>query len=274
MYTPDITAYQQIPLGGPTGNVDCTAWSGALITDAHTQGAVKITGRQVRLASDEPKPDPESPGLNLLQVDASVFKLTSGRVDLDTRVQLRSLDRATLHARAADGYWFSAQVLRGVLVDRGFFPGGFRGPHDLTVHALPDDPGVPILGDPLVPHYVRAGWDALFDACEALTGGRIYSQLTRDTTPDYRLVITPRPGQTQRTFYLYTLDDAGRVLRRTRHQTTGLIRPCTPPRPHGVHVPRDPSLPPDIKTFQLVSFKTRAGATRWVDSRFAEEVTP
>ncbi len=85
-YLPHVLDYQQLPLGGPTGKYDCTAWMAAWLTDAHTSGATKITGRQVRLASNEPVPDPDSPGLNLGQVDTATRKLTGGKVDLDTRI--------------------------------------------------------------------------------------------------------------------------------------------------------------------------------------------
>jgi hypothetical protein len=42
--------------------------------DRATMGGVLVTGRQVRLASDEPYPDPHSPGLNLRQIDAVAGK--------------------------------------------------------------------------------------------------------------------------------------------------------------------------------------------------------
>ena len=67
---------------GPTGGVDCTAYAAAVASDRATLGGTKVTGRQVRLASNEPYPDPQSPGLNLPQVINVAFKW---HVDLEQR---------------------------------------------------------------------------------------------------------------------------------------------------------------------------------------------
>lgn len=60
--------YQLGAGSSPTGGVDCTAYAAAMALDRATLGGTQVTGRQVRLASDEPYPDPLSPGLNLTQV--------------------------------------------------------------------------------------------------------------------------------------------------------------------------------------------------------------
>jgi hypothetical protein len=89
-------------------------------------------------------------------------------------------------------------------------------------------PDVPVIGDPLVPHYVRASWDAIFDAAEALTGGRIYAQFTRDLTPDYRVTIDR--GAAYRRFHL---NDNGRIARVSHHVAQAdATRPCSVPRYH------------------------------------------
>jgi hypothetical protein len=46
-----------------------------MLCDYSTIGGVKITQELVRALSDEPKPDPKSPGLNLHQIDAVAAKL-------------------------------------------------------------------------------------------------------------------------------------------------------------------------------------------------------
>ena len=74
--------YQLGPGSGPTGRYDCTAWSCSMAIDRATMGGTQITGRQVRLASNEPIPDPSSPGLNLNQVVNVAFKL---HVELENR---------------------------------------------------------------------------------------------------------------------------------------------------------------------------------------------
>jgi hypothetical protein len=70
------------PGSGPTGKYDCTAWSAAMAIDRATLGGTDVTGRQVRLASNEPYPDPDSPGLHLGQVVDVAFKW---HVDLENR---------------------------------------------------------------------------------------------------------------------------------------------------------------------------------------------
>lgn len=60
--------YQLKPGSAPTGGVDCTAYATAVAIDRATLGGTLVTGKQVRQASDEPRPDPDSPGLNLPQV--------------------------------------------------------------------------------------------------------------------------------------------------------------------------------------------------------------
>ena len=59
---------QLAPGTGPTGKFDCTAYSAAMAIDRATLGGTLVTGRAVRLASNEPYPDPDSPGLNLQQI--------------------------------------------------------------------------------------------------------------------------------------------------------------------------------------------------------------
>lgn len=268
-YVPDIRAYQQIPLGGATGYADCTAWSAAILVDAHTQGAVKTTGRAIRLRTDEPVPDAASPGLNLPQVDEAALEITTARgrpVDLDTRVQLRSLSRSEIRFRITDGRWATVQVMRNVLVNRGFLS-GFRGGHALTVHTNAGQPDVPVIGDPLVPNYVRCSWDAIFDAAEALTGGRIYAQFTRDLTPDY--VMSIPEGQPFRRFHL---NDNGRIVRTSWHESSSNVtRSCSVPRYHAAAAGK-----PKRWSRQLVQIHAPGGGRDgwWVSAKWARELNP
>lgn len=73
IYHPDHQ-YQLGPGSGPTGGFDCTCYAASMAIDRGTMGGTIVTGRQVRLASDEPYPDPHSPGLNLPQVQAVAGK--------------------------------------------------------------------------------------------------------------------------------------------------------------------------------------------------------
>lgn len=220
---PDIRHYQQIPLGGATGPYDCTFWSGAILVEAHSQGATTTTGRALRLASDEPRPDPNSPGGNLPQVDAAVLRVTHDKINLDTRVQTRSLTREEIRYRIVDGRWATLQVNRDILVDRGYGGGNhFRGLHALTVHHRPQDQ-IPIIGDPLVPYYIASSWDAVFDAAQAMPlGGRIYSQFARDLTPDYVVKIIPTPPATRKSFFRYKINASGHISSRELYSTPGI----------------------------------------------------
>lgn len=52
----------------PNWAVNCTAYCAAMMLTDATLGGMKITGRIVRALSNEPRPDPKSPGLNLTQI--------------------------------------------------------------------------------------------------------------------------------------------------------------------------------------------------------------
>jgi len=235
-YLPDITRYQQLKYGGATRGVDCTAWGGALCADAHTQGAIKLSGRAIRLASDEPVPDPRSPGLNVAQVDAAIYRLTAGRVNLDT-VKPGSVGRTGLRERVVAGQWVNLAVKRSVLLDRGYLRSHpFGGAHDITVHCNPDDP-TPVLGDPLVPFYQRASWDAILDAAQAVSGsGHLFASFTRDVIPEYAVRIHPRPGFDSQRFLRYFLTN-GTIRERKGYYTEGFSATCTAPRWHGGKYP-------------------------------------
>ena len=220
-YLPDITRYQQLLQGDPYGAFNCTAYAAAWITDAHTAGKTLLTGREVRAHTNEPVPDPNSPGLNLPQVDWSVIGLTGGKVNLDTRIWIPT---PIAEALIVDGRWAVVQVLRGVLVDHGFLE-GFRGGHAITVHTSAD--GIPIFGDPLVGHYIRGSWSSLWAAASALIHqpGRANVSLTRDLTPDYRVSV---PAGSE--FVLFNVTN--NVITGSNELTTpgGVHQPCTPPR--------------------------------------------
>ena len=75
MSCPDYRAPFQAQLKEPiSGRYDCTAYSAATAIATSTCGAKVPTGRQVRLATNEPVPDSTSPGLNLRQVADAMSK--------------------------------------------------------------------------------------------------------------------------------------------------------------------------------------------------------
>jgi hypothetical protein len=220
---PDIRDYQQLHAGDPYGAFNCTAYSAALLVAA--DGHHTTTGQKVRAASNEPVPNKSSPGLNLPQVDAAVRKLTG--IDFDTRLGDPILDAET---RIRAGRWAEVQVIRGVLVDHGY--GGnssFRGGHAITVHTNPGDP-TPVIGDPLVPHYMRASWSVIWKAAAGITGsGRANAMFTRDLIPEYEATIEPSEGHLIREFHVFHIAK-GRIVRREVNATRGFTRPCSPPR--------------------------------------------
>lgn len=232
---PDIRDYQQLD-EPKTGPYDCTAYTGAVLLHAHTKGVTTTTGRTVRLRSDEPIPDPDSPGLNYPQIDASIRKIAPA-VDLDTRSGYQALTRGQIKNRAVDGRWFGIQVLRGVLVHRGF--GGnsdFMGGHSISVHTREID-NEPVILDSLVPWAIRTGWDALFDAGEACpgAGGRINTIWTRDLTPDYHVVIRPPKGYDEQGFARFIVrynpsKKRSEIVDSRPEATPGFEGDCAPPR--------------------------------------------
>lgn len=72
----------QLDPDDPFGSTNCTAYSFARQVDYATLGGVVISGALVRALSDEPKPDPASPGLNLNQIVAVANRL---HVDFENR---------------------------------------------------------------------------------------------------------------------------------------------------------------------------------------------
>lgn len=66
---------KQINPGDPYGKFNCSAYCLALLITNVTAGGVSIDGETVRKMSNEPKPDPKSPGLNIAQLDAVAAKL-------------------------------------------------------------------------------------------------------------------------------------------------------------------------------------------------------
>ena len=125
--------WQLGPNAAPTGGWDCTAYSAAMALDRATMGGTTATGRQVRLASDEPYPDPRSPGLNLAQV---IVVAAKWHVDLVNR---RGAPWSAVMAMLREG--------RGVVLQGDYdqIPAGFsgqlsfKGDHALFVNHITGD---------------------------------------------------------------------------------------------------------------------------------------
>ena len=143
VYTP--AHQQQLHPATPTGPYDCQAYSAAMAIDRQTLGGVVVTGRSVRLASDEPQPDPHSPGLSIPQVIGVAHRW---HVELvDRRDAPWSAVLAALHAH------------RGVILDGDYdqipdeFSGqpSFRGDHAVYCNHIANDEASIWEMDPLRP---------------------------------------------------------------------------------------------------------------------------
>lgn len=65
----------QLNPNDPYGGVNCSAYSFARQVDYTTHGGVIVAGSLIRALSDEAKPNPTSPGLNLTQLVAVAHRL-------------------------------------------------------------------------------------------------------------------------------------------------------------------------------------------------------
>lgn len=167
MYLPTLQLQLLEPI---TGRYDCGAYAAAMAADADSQGKWKLSGRRVRLASDEPIPDHNSPGLNIRQTADAIRLLTHGEVNLDSRWGANKVGWDRFVAQLKAGRWAHLCVTRGPLVDAGF--GGsstFRRTHGVLIGYDPVAKA-PIMADPLIPHWVKVTWAALKRAAGAFPG--------------------------------------------------------------------------------------------------------
>lgn len=131
-------SFQLASTAGSTGPVDCTAHAAAVTIRSSTCGARTPSGRTIRLQSNEPVPDPASPGLNLDQVDAVAGHYG---VNLDVRIGYRSVTWAEYERRRKAGQPTIIQVRYAAIADSKYDAGrGFRGNHAIaeTTHATYD----------------------------------------------------------------------------------------------------------------------------------------
>jgi len=232
--------------GGIHGGVNCTACAAGMVGEADSCGALRFSGADIRAASDEPDPDPKSPGLNLHQVEAALLKLSKGRIDLDTR---KRYPFEKLQSRITGGAQAILQVNRGVFVDAGEgHHNRFRGGHAITIGA---DDGNPWVDDPLTGRFPTT-WDTLrkaagllaLDKHGAVCGiGRAYVSFSRDITKDVapvalgarlpaagRVSVTPGPADGgKKRFGVYTVQDRTVTSVQVR-KTGGFSAGCTAPR--------------------------------------------
>lgn len=120
--------------GGKYGGANCNACSGGQLAQIASCGKYLFTGAQVRAASNEPIPDPASPGLNHTQTKNAIYKLSGGKIDL---IVLNDYTFDYAKRRALAGAPFDLSIKRSVLVNAGYgFGNSFGGGHDITVFVV------------------------------------------------------------------------------------------------------------------------------------------
>ncbi len=219
----------------PYGAYNCTAYAAAMAGDFDTCGSVVLTGERVRQLSDEPRPDPDSPGLNLRQIDAALNRYG---VDLETRYRLPWEDFVR---KIEKGEGAVLQVYYGPIADSKYDAGGgFRGNHAFFVppgwgvmDSLADGRRSGIYeysGDPYPKPLLReAAGKLIISGTTRLGDGYVYAAFTRDRRATWYVKIGP-----DRSFAVFDANDADRTCRFIRHSTTdhdGSPRwDCTSPR--------------------------------------------
>lgn len=223
----------QLNPNDPYGRYNCAAYSGGMAGDADSRGLLVFTGKQVRAHSTEPVPNQLSPGLTLQQVDASLFELSNGRINLDVHPTGSPFYTVPTSLRA--GEWAELAIWRGVLVDAGHgFSSTFRQAHGILA-GYDQNRKVPIIIDPLVNRVTDVTWSELETACSELMrrwgfGSGAYYSLTRDVFDVPASSLKYSAIFTKGEYWQYILDIHGNILTRVRreweHNTSA---PCTAP---------------------------------------------
>lgn len=143
----------------PHWEVNCTAYCGAMMAyDATAGGMIGVTGRYIRAKSSEPNPDPNSPGLNILQVRSV---LTSLRIPTDDRT---GQERGAVLDALRQGRRVLLQVQYGELGPHRAQAGDFG--HALLLYDITDE-GRIRGSDPLRSKGYSYPREVVFDAAQA-----------------------------------------------------------------------------------------------------------
>lgn len=275
-YLPPFQPQNPALSGDRYGWYDCTAFSGAMAAAFDSCGDVKLTGGQIRAESNEPRPDPRSPGLALSQV-ADV--LSDHGVELDIRY---AYPWAKFRRRINEGQGAILQ-LSYEPIHRTHFSGD---PNFTGGHAI----------------FVPPGWGAMDPLCDGrragihrydgsaypkallreaagmlvlgvgsqgprrLGDGLVYAAFTQDRRRSWQATVRPLKGKTQRGYWRYHLDDRGRITGRKRWYTRGFTADCTAPKRH--------PWPAKGRKKALVEITSGSRRGIYIGSPFAEVVGP
>jgi hypothetical protein len=268
----------QLPPRTPTSPYDCLAYSASMGIRFAKQSQSGPSGRTIRLLSDEPKPDPESPGLNLEQVAAVAIEHFG--VYLDVYKGHNALTWAQYEAKREQGRGALIQVSYGPVADSRYDAGrGFRSGHGMYEDfQATDDPladgragGVynrmargPIVYDRGVIKRA-AGLLVVSDDGSRVGYGNVWCAFTRDKVPTFRVRL-PK-GQRYLVFTITSGVITGAHFKTTAH---GFESASSIPKSY-----RWPGR--DRLLHNLVQVKPDPGdpnlhVGEWVNARFAREV--
>lgn len=258
----------QLVVGGVTGPYDCTAHAASNVVDGATCGRKDPNGRSIRLASNEPVPNPSSPGLNLWQVQ-DVMRDVYG-VSTVVYVGSNALTWAQYEKKRAGGQPGIIQVTYAPIADSKYDAGrGFR-----TNHALSENHMSTF--DPLADGRASGVWrhnGALYErsvmrrAAELLVIGdgiragrdNVWCLFAPDVVPDWSARVPAGD------FWAYHIVD-GRVEYRRIRTTGGFSALCTPPRSYVWDKDR-------TKTSSLVRLTSGSRAGMYISSsKYAREL--
>lgn len=265
--TYEVPFGSQLKQGGSTGPYDCTAWAASRAIGHATCGATVPSGRTVRLMSNEPIPDPNSPGLNLPQVQAVAADFG---VFLDVHVGYRKVTFAEYERRRKAGQGCIIQVSYGPIADSKYDAGrGFRGGHAIfeslhaTVDSLADGRAAGVFRyDGTV--YTRS---VMENAAGSLVIGSagpgpirvgqgfVWAAFTRDVVPSYRASVP------NGSYWAYQVSNGVVVLRALR-TTGGFSSESTPPKTYRW----------GARSVTLVRLLSGSHAGRYISANYAKEV--
>jgi len=242
------------------GATICTAVSASRVAFEATNGRVRTTGAAIRARTNEPKPDPKSPGLNLPQVVAVLENVH--KIQMDVFIGSRALPWTEYEAKRKTGRPSIIQVGYGPIAASMFDAGrGFRGGHAMaetesdTKDSLADGRarGVWKYDGRL---YTRA---VIQQAAAALDigGGRypagvVWCAFGADVVPEYRVEVMPLRGKTTRPFRSFVIRNG--LIVDTKANRTGGFRA----RAHLRCVPW-PARRSSVYVLELLKPSSRAG---------------
>lgn len=260
-------------LGQQYGGTLCTAVATARAIDWATLGKTRTTGAHIRSLTDEPVPDPKSPGLNLAQVAAAAARMG---VHLDARVGPRAVAWAEYEARREAGQGCIIQLSykpigRTVLDAAPGFTGGHAMFEDVisTLDSMADGRRNDVweYDARLYPRDLILQAGASLDLGNGTTPlpGRVWAAFTLDVIPDWVVAVKPAPHTKTRSFASYTVHN-GVITHRVLDHSGGFSARCTPPQ-----LVRDPKTR-KYRYLVEVTQKTSSRDGAWLSAGRAREV--